>query len=284
MKIQNLKAVRGSTKVMMGLAVLCGLAPWASATPATLGFYPSTDIYPKNTFHLDVDSYGRGVKTDALVSSGLTYGIGPETSKIFGRSEVGLDYLLRLFGTIPATDPADDIGGTSRLIGNFKTQVYDNPSSATRVVLGAWGLGSRKIFAPSYLYLTSAKSFEFGRVHLGIARSLADRDVIAAPSGSSDRTSLHLGYDRYFANNKLQFAVDYYSGKNAVTGVQPTLYYYINDKANFGVGYFRANDASVAPSRNQVYLCFDYNFGGPPAAAPAAPPVPETAPTTPATN
>lgn len=261
--------------VVMAGAILGGAAPKAEATPSTLGFYPSTDVYGKNNFHLDVDTYGQGVRTD-FPTVGLTYGIGPDTSGFFGRSEIGADYFL--------TQAQTSGGNAARLFGNAKTQIFDNPTSGTRAVVGVWGLGSKRIFAPSVGYILGSKTFDFGRVHLGIAHAFADRDTVSTPNGHSSRTNLQLGYDRYFAGNKLQFAVDFYSGKSSYSGIQPTLYYYINPQANFGIGLFRLNDSSVQP-RNQVYLCFDYNFGkgAPKDPAPEAP-TPETAPAAPATN
>lgn len=255
--------------------------PKAAATPSTLGFYPSTDVYGRGVFHFDADSYGRATRADAAVTGGLTYGIGPDRDGIFGRTEVGLDYIFSLGGAAPSSF---GVQGEKRLLGNIKTQLFNNDASATRVVAGVWGIGDADIFAPNVAYVTGSKSFEFGRVHLGLARSLSDRGVVATPAGESDRTNLHLGYDRYFANNKLQFAVDYYSGKSGYSGIQPTLYYYVNDKANFGLGLFRLNDSSVLPTRNQVYICFDYNFGGATAPVAAPAPIPETAPGAPATN
>lgn len=197
---------------------------------------------------------------------------------MFGRSEFGFDYVLGLGGVTPNSL---GISTGKRLLFNAKTQLFNSDKSGTRVVAGVWGLGNKSIFAPNVGYVTGSKTLGFGRVHLGLARSLAKSATVATPDGNSDRTNLQLGYDRYITP-KLQFAADYYSGKSGYSGFQPTLYYYVNDKADFGLGYFRLNDKSVTPTRNQVYVCFDYNFGGPPSAASA--PVPETAPGAPATN
>jgi hypothetical protein len=251
-----------------------GLSTRANATPATLGFYPATDIYGPGTFHLDVDTYGKGVNADAIVSSGLTYGIGDKDGA-FGRSEVGLDYVLSLAGAAPSTL---GIKAGKRLLFNAKTQLFNNSESGTRVVAGVWGVGNKAIFAPNVGYITGSKTFEFGRVHLGLAHSFAKKATVATPAGNADRTNLQLGFDRYITP-KLQFAADFYSGKSGYSGFQPTLYYYINDKADFGLGYMRFNDQTVTPKRNQIYACFDYNFGGG-----GSTPAPETAPAAPATN
>lgn len=236
----------------------------ALATPSTLGFYPSTDTYADKSFHLDVDTYGEGLKTNGTDSVGLTYGIGGKNGA-FGRSEIGLDYITN--------GGALSVG--KRLLFNAKTQLYNNDDSKTRVVAGVWGVGSKDVASPDVLYLLGSKAFTWGRVHVGVAQSLAKKGIIATPgqalAGSGgDRTSLHLGYDRAITS-KLSFAADWYSGKNSYSGVQPTLYYAVNDKASFGLGYMRFNDSTVGPSRNQIYACFDYNFGGPSAQQEAQP-------------
>jgi hypothetical protein len=226
----------------------------AAATPSTLGFYPSTDIYTRGNFHLDVDAYGKGLHTDAFISTGLSYGTGPERNGLFGRSEVGFDYMLSMMGETPMASTG------KRLLFNGKTQLYNNDTSHVRLVAGFWGLGDRAIGAPNIGYVLGSKAFSFGRVHLGVAHSFAAEEAIAAPSGHADRTYGQLGFDTMITP-KLQCAADFYSGKSFVSALQPTLYYLVNDKASFGVGYARFNDKSMMPSRNQVYVCFDYNFG-----------------------
>ena len=241
----------------------------AQATPATLGFYPATDIYGPGTFHLDFDSYGRGLRGDVGVSTGLTYGIGDKDGA-FGRSEIGADYYFANGSTLDSS---------KRVILNGKTQLFNNSDAGTRVVAGVWGLGSKQFAAPNVAYVSGSKTFGFGRVHLGLAKNFAGKvgGARVTDLGPDDTTfSVSAGYDRYITP-KLQFAVDYYSGKNSYAGVQPTLYYYINDKANVGLGLFRLN-SSNATIRNQVYACFDYNFGG------GGAPAPETAPAAPASN
>jgi hypothetical protein len=152
------------------------------------------------------------------------------------------------------------------LLFNAKTQLYNNDDAGTRIVTGVYGLGNKEVFAPDIGYLLGSKTFKWGRVHLGVEHSFADKETIAV-GDDADKTSLHLAYDRYITP-KIQFAMDFCSGKNAYAGVQPTLYYYVNDKASFGLGLMHFNAKSVAPSRNQIYACFDYNFGG--SSAPAA--------------
>lgn len=269
-----------SSKLLMsigGVAMIVGafggsMKP-AQATPATLGFYPASDIYGKGTFHLDVDSYGRSTKMDAVTSVGLTGGLG-DSDGLFGRSEIGADYLMSSGGSTPVDpDTGKSLSGTKRFLLNAKTQLYNDEAKGVRVVAGVWGVGNKKIYAPNVAYVLGAKSFDWGRVHVGVAHSLAKKETIATPAGNHDRTFLHLAYDRALTD-KLSFAVDWYSGKSAISGVQPSLYYAVNDKASFGIGLMRFNDKSISPTRNQLYLCFDYNFGKSGAAEETTPAVP----------
>jgi hypothetical protein len=264
----RMRRILGAGVAVAALSILSGSRP-AMATPSTLGFYPSTDTYADKSFHLDVDTYGEGLKTNGTNSVGLTYGLGGKDGA-FGRSEIGLDYITN----------AGSLSVGKRLLFNGKTQLYNNDDSKTRVVAGVWGVGSKDVASPDYLYLLGSKAFDWGRIHLGVAQALAKKGVIASPAQAfagqgGDRTSLHLGYDRAITS-KLSFAIDYYSGKNLYAGVQPTLYYAVNDKASFGIGYLRLNDGSVGPSRNQVYAAFDYNFGGPSGQQEAQPVSPAT--------
>lgn len=221
----------------------------AAATPATLGFYPATDIYPRGNFHLDVDSYGRAFRTNSSVTGGITYGIGPDTSNFLGRSEVGFDYVLNS-GITPST---------KRLLFNAKTQVFNNDTTGTRIVAGTWGVGNKAIAAPDVIYLLGSKSFSFGRIHLGVAQALASKSTVADGNGQADRTNLHVAYDRVI-NPKWTFVADWYSGKNNYSCMQPTIYYNVNPQASFGLGFCRFNSSALA-IRNQTYLAFDYNFG-----------------------
>lgn len=247
---------------------LCG-AKSAHATPAGLTFFPSTDIYGAGNYHFDADTFvdSGSSNTGAQVNSiGLTYGFGKEDDSAFGRNEIGFDYVSNYFGISANTG--------ERLLLNAKTQLFNNED--TRVVAGIWGVGNKKLYAPDVAYITGSKNFSFGRVHLGVARSLQKEEIVG-----KDRTNLTVGYDKVFAGGKLQFTVDYYSGKNTYSALAPGLIYYINDKAAVQVGYIKPNDETLFGAKSQVYLGFDYNFGGSRTeAAPA--PAPETSTSAPA--
>lgn len=268
------KLVLGAAVGAVALSAGLSARP-AQATPATLGFYPATDIYGPGVFHLDVDTYGHGIKADAFQSTGVTYGIG-DGSGVFGRSEIGFDYTLSAGGNKPINGSTGGLlSTTKRFAFNAKTQLWDNSAKGERVVGGVWGVGSKDAGAPNVGYIEGSKTFGFGRIHLGVAQNFAGKigGVRVTDLGTdNDKFSVSAGFDRYITP-KVQFAVDYYTGKNSYAGAQPTLYYYVNDKADFGLGLYRLNSKNAA-IRNQVYICFDYNFGGKTAeAAPVAAPV-----------
>lgn len=242
-----------------GIAAIA--APSAHAFPSALGAYPSTDVYTKENIHLDVASYSNtNLKNIILPTAGLTYGIGPDKSGLLGRSEIGFDFNYSSAGSVTFA---------KRIFFNAKTQLYNDDKQQIRVVAGGWNLGDSTV-NPNYVYLLASKNFNrIGRFHVGYAYGIS-RGVFNTTSAgvttAPGRSSLHLAYDRLITP-KLQFVVDYYSGKSAFAGVQPTLYYSVNDKAGFGVGYFRLNN-KASTVRNQLYLQFLYNFDFKKAAAP----------------
>ncbi len=274
------KAATLGTAALVVAGTLASMKP-AAAIPTSLMFYPSTDIQGMDTTHLNSSNYldtGHS-KSSASTSLGLTYGVGPDTSKAFGRNEIGFDYVTG------GSAFASSISLGNRFLLNGKTQLYNNDKQGTRVVAGTWLLGARgnqttgnTLFPADVIYLLGSKAFTFGRIHLGVAQSLANRVAITTPAGHGDRTYLQLGYDRSFHNNKLQFLVDYYSGRSTISTLSPSLLYNINSQSDVQIGYIHYNDSSVLPNRNQVYVGFDYNFGGPAAPAPAPPSTPTTGP------
>ena len=224
----------------------------AHALPSSLGFYPSTDIYTKGNIHLDVYSYNSTKFDQNFPAQGITYGVGPDKTGVIGRTEVGYDYA---FGN-------GSLSFGKRISFNAKTQLFNDDKQQIRVVAGGWILGDSAT-NPNYGYLLASKNVnKIGRFHVGYAHGFS-KGVFVAASGNgraSGRDSLQLSYDRLITP-KLQFVTDFYSGKGPYAGVQPTVYYSVNDKASFGLGYFRTNNRSFASaSRDQIYVSFAYNF------------------------
>ena len=248
--LSNLKKLVAAGVAVAAISGVAGLKP-AAATPATLGFYPATDIYGDKVFHFDVDRYSiddfKG--TGNADTYGLTYGIGDKGGPA-GRNEIGFDYYSN-----------SGVNFGKSLYFNGKTQLYDDADKGVRVVGGLWLAGSTdNALVSNTGYLLGSKTFEFGRIHLGVAHAFTDKNI---GGNDADTTFLQLGYDRAITP-KVLFVADYYSGKSLISGVQPTLYYSVNDKASFGLGYFFCNEPKNTGFNNdQLYLCFDYNFGGP---------------------
>ena len=254
--MSKLKKLIAAGLAAIAIAGIAGVKP-AAATPATLGFYPATDIYGPGIFHFDVDRYSiddfRG--TGNADTYGLTYGIG-DGEGLAGRTEVGFDYYSN-----------SGVNFGKSLYFNAKTQLYDNPTSGVRAVGGIWLAGdNNNALVSNTGYLLASKAFTFGRIHAGVAHAFTDDNI---GGSDADTTFLQLGYDRSITP-KILFVVDYYSGRSLISGAQPTVYYSVNDKASFGLGYFFCNEPKGAGfSNDQLYLCFDYNFGGPKPAPPA---------------
>ena len=229
--------MRNTLKVSVAGALVAGAlatATPAHAAPSALGFYPSTDVYADGIYHFDFDTYSEGLTENFGTTFGITYGIGD-------KAEVGFDYGVSNFGD----------SFSENIFFNAKYKFLDGGADGVSAVVGAWGLGKKRFGYANIGYVKASKNFDFGRVNVGVARSFGDEDIVG-----DDKTSLTLGYDKYITPN-LQFAVDFYSGKNSYAGVQPSLYYYINEKANFGLGYMLYNNSGL---QDQVYFAFDYNF------------------------
>ena len=237
----------------------------AKATDSGLGFYPTADIYPDGNFHFDYDTFGRGLRTDIASSVGLEYGFGKGGNGLFGRNEIGFDYLVSTgagFGSASASD---------RIALNFKTQLYNNDDTGTRLALGIANLGSKQNFGAVDLRLLGYKTFGFGRVHAGLWRAFG------RAAGVDDTGGLQLGFDRS-VGKKVIAGIDWRSGPTGF--LAPCLIYNLNDKAGIEIAVGRANSSGVAP-RYQTYLAFDYNFDFKKGdAGPVNPPNLETSPGT----
>ena len=258
-KVQRLLTA-GACATVMG-AGLMATTKTASATDSGLGFYPTADIYPSGNFHFDYDTFGRGLRTDIASSVGLEYGFGKGGDGIFGRNEIGFDYITSGYASASASD---------RIALNFKTQLYNNDDSGTRLALGVANIGEKTNFARIDLRLLGYKTFGFGRVHAGVWRGFGR-------GGVDDTSGIQLGFDRSIAKNVI-IGADWRSGPTGF--LAPCVIYNLNDKAGIELCVGRANSSGVAP-RWQTYLAFDYNFDFKKSnAAPVNPPNLNTAPGT----
>ncbi len=242
---------------MMGAAV--SFTNPAQATDSGLGFYPTADIYPDGNFHFDYDTFGNGLKTDVGTSVGLEYGFGKGGDGLFGRNEIGADYIVSGFAN----------GSPEKRLGfNFKTQIFNNDDKGLRLAAGVAGLGDKANFGSIDARLLGYKTLDFGRVHAGVWRAFG-----RAP-GVDDTNGIQLGFDRSLGKKTI-IGLDWRSGPTGV--LAPCVIYNLNDKSGIEVCSGRANNGSGWTT----YLAFDYNFdfkkGN---AAPVNPPNLDTAPGT----
>ncbi len=258
---------RLATATIMAACILtCTLtgAQHTQASPANLTIYPSTDIYPKGNWHLDSDIVsGSNFRDTTFASAGINYGLGPDRNGLFGRTDIGIEYL-------PA--PLSGVSGSNRLVLNAKTQLFNRmyqtargPMS-TRLVFGLRGFGNKgnpgigNSTAPKdVIYLLGSHVLPIGRVHLGVAHSFAERAFLLTPAGNAARTYVELGYDVPISK-QARIAVDYYTGKSTISALAPSIRYALDNRGSFQLGLIRYNDSSLKP-RHQIYGAFDYDFG-----------------------
>jgi len=240
LKLRKVRRVlaAGAILVAMG-AGMQATTRTASATDSGLGFYPTADIYPNGNFHFDYDTFGQGLKTNVFTSAGLEYGFGKGTDGLFGRNEIGVDYLTSGFAN-PSAE--------KRIAANFKTQIFNNDKKGMRLAAGVAGLGDKANFGAIDARLLGYKAFSFGRVHAGLWRAFGR-------GGAPDTGGAQLGFDK--AVGKWVLGGDWRTGPTGF--LAPCAIWNFNDKADFEFCVGRANNDGVAP-RWQTYLAFDYNF------------------------
>lgn len=191
------------------VAMACGSA---MATPSTQIWIPSTDAKDFKVFHVDIDNYTRfSTAADAganVYNIGVSAGVLPlENLKL----EVGVDYLKQ---NIKAYDD---------------NPIYFNAKLATPE--GAFGIKQLPAFAvggfnistvdsnltqQNIVYGLVAKTFPvIGRLSVG--GYSGDKDVLSVGGSTKTNTGVLASWDRSMPeiSDKLWFAVDYMSGKNA---------------------------------------------------------------------
>jgi hypothetical protein len=251
-------------------AVALVVAPaQARADGNSLIGYPQTNILAKKAFHVDWDTVGVRAGTNVFSAIGITYGLGSglrgrngdgsDKNGILGRSEIGIDYLLTAGPNVATFVPTNE-----RFYLNFKTQLYQDDSTKTRVVAGVYNLGANSLATARELYLLVSEDRPWGKIQVGVTHAFGKEEGLKTPAGNADRTYFQLSYNRHIWQ-RLFGAFAGYSGKSTQSRQSVALAYYVDNsyKGSFAIGYLFYNDKSVRPSRNQVYFGFDYGFGGP---------------------
>jgi hypothetical protein len=242
----------------------------------------STRIGPYKEWHLEDIYMGTGVQTNGHTAVGLTYGIGPDKSTLFGRNEIGFDYVLSAGPysgvSIPAGVSPEGNGGVlpglfstatltpaQRTFFGAKTQLYEDPKSQTRVTLGGYLWGPHEANAGDLGFLAiSRQTKKYGYFHVGIVHSFAGTEAIKTRAGHSDHTFGQLDY-AYMLKPRLVGGFNCYTGKSTQSAIFPAIIYFITDDYNSSVtlGDFHFWDKTVRPTADQTYVQFDYYFNGP---------------------
>ena len=230
------------TVTLVSLFLLSG---FAYATPSTTYWTPMTlDIQPYGVLHLGVDNYftvfrkadngGASFPTDF----GLTMGVLPfEKLKM----EVGVDLLessnYPLYFNTKIGTPEDALfkGSPTLQLGIFNVGTKNNVTNQNIVfgVIGKTIPGIGRISAGPYI---------------------GNKKVLIDKNGDKENTGIMVAFDRGFMPvkdkngneyNKLVFAADYASGKNAIGGGGVGLYYYFTKDIRLLTGPVWFNEEAI---------------------------------------
>ncbi len=232
--------------------------------------YPQTNIIGKNAFHFDFDTVGINAQTNVFSAIGITYGLGSvlrgrppgqdgsDTNSILGRTEVGVDYLLTAGGAVPTSVPTHE-----RFYYNFKTQLYDDEKTQTRLVFGGYNHGADSVGSAHEIYVLASEQRSWGKIQVGLQHAFGNEQALVTPAGNADRTYAQLSYNRRVWQ-RLFAAYAGVTGKSTQCRQSVAVAYYLDNsyQGSFALGYLLYNDKSVRPQRNQVYFGFDYDWGG----------------------
>jgi hypothetical protein len=194
------------------------------------------DIQPYGVFHIGVDNYTTiGKKGLASGGSmfptdfGITVGILP-FEKI--KMEVGIDLL----------EPSDD-----PLFFNAKVGILENTffNESPAFNIGIFNVGTKKDVTDYNIFnfvIGKTLPLNLGRLHIAY---YTGGNTLKDSNGNVDNNGFMFGYDKYIYEDKIMFAADYASGKNAIGGYGVGLYYFFTSSISLLVGPVWFNDTGV---------------------------------------
>lgn len=229
----------------ISIMVLVLFSNIANATPSTTYWTPMTlDIQPYGVLHIGVDNYftvfrkatngGGSFPTDF----GLTMGVLP-FEKL--QMEVGVDLLessdYPLYFNAKIGTPEDALfkGSPTIQLGIFNVGTKNNVTNQN-IVFGVIGKTIPGI----------------GRIAIG--PYIGNRRVLVDKDGNKENTGIMVSFDRGFLPvkdkagneyNKIVFAADYASGKNAIGGGGFGLYYYFTKDISLLTGPVWFNEEAI---------------------------------------
>jgi len=226
------------------------LATSCFATPSTTYWTPSTsDIQPYGKWHITYDSYftiGRKgtEKGDLATDVGLTLGVLP-FEKL--QMEVGFDL----------NEPTDDPLSFNAKIGTPEGALFEG-SPALNV--GIFNVGTKKnITDYNIVDFIAGKTLPFNLGRLHGAYYSGNGKTLKSASGKKENDGFMIGYDKYVYKDKVMFAADYASGKNAIGGGGVGLYYFFTKDIDLLMGPVWFNDQSLNGNMKWT-IQLDINF------------------------
>ncbi len=237
--------MKNKLTILTLLAVLMFMSGIAHATPSTTYWTPMTvDIQPYGVLHIGVDNYFTVFRKASNGSGsfptdfGLTMGVLP-FEKL--QMEVGVDllessnYPLYFNTKIGSPEGALFKGSPTLQLGIFNVGTKNNVTNQNivHVVIGKTIDGIGRISAGPYI---------------------GNKKVLIDKNGDKENTGIMVAFDRGFMPvkdkngneyNKLVFAADYASGKNALGGGGFGLYYYFTKDISLLTGPVWFNEEAI---------------------------------------
>lgn len=237
---------------VMNLVLFALLSGVALATPSTTYWTPMTpDIQSYGVLHIGVDNYftvdkkasdgGSSFPTDV----GLTMGVLP-FEKI--QMEVGVDYLqpsdypLYFNAKIGAPEGVLFKGSPALQIGIFNVGTKNNDA------------GLRNGTNQNIVYGVIGKTIPFIEGRLSVGPYIGNSSVLRSSTDEKENTGYMIAFDRGFLPvkdkegnefNKIVFAADYASKKNAIGGGGFGLYYFFTKDISLLTGPVWFNDSGI---------------------------------------
>jgi hypothetical protein len=248
-------------KILAATAAMVAVASGsAMATPSSTFWTPMTlDIQSYKVMHLGIDNYftvnkkaASGDQKALPTDIGLTIGVLP-FEKI--QMEIGVD----------ANYPTDDPYSFNAKIGAPEDALFKY-SPALQV--GIFGAGTKnKATNYNVVYGVIGKSIpSVGRLSVG--PYFGNKDLLINANGGKENTGFMVAFDRGFFStkdaagneyNKVVFAADYASGKNAIGAYGAGLYYFFTKDISLLAGPLFYNEKAINGTW-QLSTQLDINF------------------------
>lgn len=141
--------------------------------------------------------------------------------------------------------PADDPLYFNAKVGTPEGKLFDESPAWN---IGLWNIGTKdEVTNYDIFQVTLGKTipWNLGRIHIAGYFGLTETLETTASSGDGDRAGFMIGYDKYIWKDKIMFAADYATGKNAIGGGGLGLYYFFTPNISLLSGPVWFNDPDL---------------------------------------